>query len=675
MKGKISVFAPKSSDWTTNGLAILMPTSCEVSEQAGGEYELEMVHPCDEWGKWQYLTTDSIIRVPVPTQVVPAIETAEIAYWRVKTTVTANVIVYAKPLIYTYTISPSGASAWVAGRAYTQGTYVTYNGGIFRYTGPSNTVSTVNPAQAPYWVLISPYDPTQSYGEYTGGGKVGELEAGAVFLKLGTYNSDWIRVRIADGIEGYVKTTFCEFYEAASDAFPARTITTQCFRVYKVTTDSEDASVTVNARHISYDLYSNCIGACEVQRATPATAIMMMQTSLQMEDVRTIATNITDTTVTADWSWNNAVFALLDEEVGIVKQLNAKLIRDNNDIFILKNDTVDNGFTIEYGKNLVGANWYTDIEDVITRILPRAQRANGTTLLLPEAYIDSEFIDDYAAIRMEVLDSGLKIGADYEDETGTTITLTEEDCYRIMRKQATRRYLVDNADLPEFSLEVEFVMLGDTEEYKQYKDLQKLAPYDTVRIKHTGLGFDTKMQMRAYTWDAINLRYTTATFEGMYDNVHQPELLTRPEEAMTAANQYGLKITGSNWRSSATAPFKAWNYDLTNGWEVLVSQTKWIQIELDYPFTQISLYLYSRNTTAVSHPKTGYVEGSMDGNSWTQIATFEDWAKITGGLIGIINCENDVGYKYVRLTTTAVSANTEYMSIGYMYLTGRPIYD
>ena len=672
----IHVYAPDSMDWTGNGQAILDPISCEITEEAGGSYELEMQHPCDEHGKWLYLVNEAIIKAPVPVQTIPALNPLEVAYWKVKDNVTDDVIVYAKPLIYTYD-SASSYAAWSASTVYHKGDYCSMTTATgtkgYRYVGPDGYL-TEPPGTTSVWQELSQYDSSRP-GKWTGGGKVGQLYPGDVFIKLGTYNADWIRVRIADGVEGYVKTIYCEFYEGISDAFPARQISEQCFRIYSISVDSEEMTVTVNARHISYDLYNIAVGQCEVKEATPSTAIMLLQAAMLIEDVRTIATNVSDYTVTGDYSWNNAINALLDEDIGIVHQLKAKLIRDNNDFFILKNDEVDNGVSIEYGNNLIGVNWTINTENVITRIVPRAQNADGSTLLLPEQYVDSVLIDDYAVVRMDVLDSGYKVGEKYVDETDTEITLTENDIYRLMRRDCNRRYNLELVDVPDFSLEVEFLLLGDTVEYQQYKDLQVLALYDTVTIRHNLLAFASRMQMKGYTWDAINLRYIRATFDGYFDSIDRSELITRPATPMTSRTQDGCTVSASSVRSYTNDVWMAFDSKLNTSWNIAANDSApWIQMQMDVMASDIRVFLYSRDTSNVSHPTAGTVLASNDGATWTQIGTYSGFERVIGGLVGIVECGNETPYRYIRITISAWSANTDLNGIANIVITGKTTY-
>ena len=58
----ICVYDQHETNFEGNGLCTLLPTSCTVTEQAGGMYELEMEHPITQDGRWKYLTENAIIR-------------------------------------------------------------------------------------------------------------------------------------------------------------------------------------------------------------------------------------------------------------------------------------------------------------------------------------------------------------------------------------------------------------------------------------------------------------------------------------------------------------------------------------------------------------------------------------------------------------------------------------
>ena len=58
----ISVYAPNEVDFSHNGLRILIPTECTITEVLNGEYSLSITHPRDEWGCWKYIRENYIIK-------------------------------------------------------------------------------------------------------------------------------------------------------------------------------------------------------------------------------------------------------------------------------------------------------------------------------------------------------------------------------------------------------------------------------------------------------------------------------------------------------------------------------------------------------------------------------------------------------------------------------------
>lgn len=48
----ISIYAPNATDFSNNGLSLLLPIECTIEEQANGMYELTLVHPITSAGRW-----------------------------------------------------------------------------------------------------------------------------------------------------------------------------------------------------------------------------------------------------------------------------------------------------------------------------------------------------------------------------------------------------------------------------------------------------------------------------------------------------------------------------------------------------------------------------------------------------------------------------------------------
>lgn len=82
----ICIYEANETDWHGNGLCILQPSSCTVTEIAGGDFSLTLVHPITEDLRWKELQEERIIKAPVPaykpleddgTVIVPAEQATE----------------------------------------------------------------------------------------------------------------------------------------------------------------------------------------------------------------------------------------------------------------------------------------------------------------------------------------------------------------------------------------------------------------------------------------------------------------------------------------------------------------------------------------------------------------------------------------------------------------------
>lgn len=507
----ISVFVPMAANWTNNGEAVLRPTVCRVTEEAGGQYELELEHPMTADNVWQKLKPDWLIRAPVPVQNLAKIDSYnESAIWESGSQMwktNAKVTVYSAPSIrhkIAYTAvnwDASGSTTYHAGQIVKYGDY--YYRSTITQSGERGS-----PASSPWlWDRLPSYEGT--------GVEVGKINANVEYIMLHTVDSQWQYVRNKAGsIVGYIQSANGSFVRELSDAdihaagAEAREIRDQMFRIYSVSMNQMNKTVTVHARHISYDLQRMILGTCDVYERTPPGAIADIQGAMLSEDERLILTNITEGKITQDYSYMNPIAALLDPDTGIVGQLQARLIRDNRDIFIIKNTETDNGYKISYGVNMTGIQWDADCDSVITRIVPVGRDEDGSDLLLPDVFVNSQYLPNYAVDRVEKLDCGdAKNGETYIDDHGDEQTRSLAETYDMMVAAARKRFSEDHVDLEKVTLKVEFIKLGDTAEYRQYKDLEKLSLYDTVTITDAPLGLEVKAQVKKIVYDCILGRY------------------------------------------------------------------------------------------------------------------------------------------------------------------------
>ena len=512
----ISVYDIGNTAYTANGNAVLHPTSCVMQEDAGGSYEVAMTHPITEDGTWEHLTNDAIVKVPVP---VPTIQSAyvgqEVDVYKINSNNTALRQSPREPTAIYYTewqTSVYDPTVYQVGDKVSCAGYSHRNYQCIQFDSTSQTQFVPPPNNSSWWKEIA--DMTAGSPALT------TLAADTeVYYIEASSTTGWSEVSTKQGIVGYVKDSQITFVRHETvQPVPERTVEDQLFRIYNVAINTDSQTVAVNARHVSYDLSGVLLGPCNMALQEPSWAIMRIKDAMLISYQGEIATNMTGTengTYTGDLSGKNGTQAILDPDKGIIPYFRGKLIRDNWDLFLMKNDLTDRGIRLVYGTNLRGVNWKRNTDKRINRVMPVAKAADGSDLYLPEQWIDSDDISNQPVIKMERLKVDGQVGKD--DGTGTETNWTEEDLLDHMREKAEERFTVDHADAQVVELTVNFTLLGETEEYKEYRGLEKVYMYDLIRVVDPRVGMNIQLQVSHVEWDCILERYNSIKVGNVYD--------------------------------------------------------------------------------------------------------------------------------------------------------------
>lgn len=484
----ICIYAPKDTDYSTNGLGILRPTVCDIMETAAGGYELVLTHPITEDLRWKLIADGCVIKAPVPAMETPNIRLVKDGIPGVPATPET-------PEIPAVPGQP-GRVVWRVNIT-TQG-----SGGVSRVYEKPTTNSRV----------------------------LDKMRNGMEYEYLGTHSGSWHKVVSPKGIYGFMYTANSVYVRTEPEiggipAVPARPgtpaipevpgystvvgprqIRDQRFRIYKTAVDTEQQTITAYARHVSYSLMSNLTGNLRLDRAPLPIALSGLKACLLDPDDRQLICNVADE-ISGEWPYENGVKVLLDPETGFAVQAKCQVVRDNEDFFLLKNTAPDRRVTLRHGKNIKGVNWEINSDALATRIVPIGQDENGNPIILPEKWIDSPYIDNYPEHRLRRLPvSEAKVSKD----------MSLEQAYEAMRA-AARKELELGCDLASFDLSVDFVQLGDTEEYRQYKNLQQVFLYDTISIIYGPMNLTARAQVKDYTWDAVLMRYKTMSVGNVFE--------------------------------------------------------------------------------------------------------------------------------------------------------------
>ena len=326
------------------------------------------------------------------------------------------------------------------------------------------------------------------------------LEHNKVFFKKknGKSGSGYITQEDYNSLNLSTVSIPANFAGLEAEMVPTR-LQEQLFRIYEVEEDKD--YVTIRARHVWYDNDQNfCLWkGTEKTDYTGAAVCRNILTNSLYPVKSNVASDCTDTKKGSDLDFErkNLVECFLDPEKGVCAQYGLSMIRDNWDFYCLKEVGYNRGFVVESKKNLLGVNRRENCDEVVTRVAPYGKNDQGDIVWLNNngvKWVDSENINDYDYPKAELLDTGLQIGK--EDVTAGNIQGK-------LLEAAQKRFSEDHADDPLIEMTIEFLSLGDTEEYAQYRDLDKVYLYDIISIKDLEKGYQYTAQVVAVEHDIL----------------------------------------------------------------------------------------------------------------------------------------------------------------------------
>jgi phage minor structural protein len=274
----------------------------------------------------------------------------------------------------------------------------------------------------------------------------------------------------------------------------------QLFRIYFCNPDPKTGSITVNARHISYDLADNLIEDTRPTMKNGDEAGKIILNGCQFPHQFTFSSDITDTS-TAYYIRVNPIAAFIGQiDQAFIERWGGEIVRDNFNIAINRRIGADNGIRISYAKNITGFTMMVDKTGMYTRLMPTALDANGAVLLTDAKYYDSPRINNYPHPKIGVLNTGIRVG----QEVDGSVPYPDEASAKAAMAAMAQAAFDAGADMPKMTLNVSFVRWKDTEEYKDIAILQDVELGDDVTVAYLPLNVDVRLRVVSITWDCLN---------------------------------------------------------------------------------------------------------------------------------------------------------------------------
>lgn len=275
----------------------------------------------------------------------------------------------------------------------------------------------------------------------------------------------------------------------------------QPFRVYLISKPIS-GRVRINARHISYQL----------SNITCMPFSVTMAASACRETLKGLKENAVDacpftfeTDVTTGAAYNQTVPRSIRASLGgiegsVLDQFGGEYEFDNYRVILHnRRGRINTGITLKYGKNITDITQEENISNTVTGVVPFWVDLNGENLvILPEKVIYSRYADNYPY----KLTIPLDLSSNWEEKPSVESLRLAAQAY------------VHHAELgtPKVSIEVSFIALWQTEEYKDIAPLQRVQLCDEVSVDFEKLGIKNVLAKVVKTeYNVLKDRYNSIT--------------------------------------------------------------------------------------------------------------------------------------------------------------------
>lgn len=280
-------------------------------------------------------------------------------------------------------------------------------------------------------------------------------------------------------------------------AMPSDGQKAQPFRVFKITRPIGGV-VKIYAVHLSYDLSG--IPVAPFSANDCPSALNGLKSNSMIANPFEVWTDISGSGKYKQISPASFRSRLAGTDGSILDSFGkgAELEFDRLTVKVHQNRGRDNGVTIRYGKNLTDLKQQESIENVRTGVIAYWYKEENNTqdVLVGEIqYLENHA--DYPKENIHVLDCS----ADFEKKPDK----------QQLNTRAKQYIKANNIGVPKISIDVSFIQLWQTEEYKNIVSLERVSLCDTVHVVFEKLGVNAVAKVIKTEFDVLNERYIKIT--------------------------------------------------------------------------------------------------------------------------------------------------------------------
>lgn len=284
----------------------------------------------------------------------------------------------------------------------------------------------------------------------------------------------------------------------------------QPFRIYSITKPI-NGIVTVHAAHLSYDTSGSIVKLFPADAGSASAAMSYLKNFSVPSTPFTFFTNV-GKSGTMSVPKPSSIRSLLGGSDGsILDTFGGEYLFDKWNISLLESRGADRGVTIRYGKNMTDLEQEENDTDFYTGVYPfwysESEDGGLVTLSANNGIVNASGTYDFVKI-MPLDLSSEDFSKETTDSEGYVTTIEKPTEAELL--VAAKKYISDNKiGVPKVSLDVSFVMLAQTEEYKDFARLETVKLCDTVTVEFEKLGVKTTAKCIKTVYNVLTGKYNS----------------------------------------------------------------------------------------------------------------------------------------------------------------------
>ncbi|PEZ66439.1 hypothetical protein CN372_05050 [Bacillus anthracis] len=271
----------------------------------------------------------------------------------------------------------------------------------------------------------------------------------------------------------------------------------QPFRIYKIT-KLDDFSIEIYAKHVTFDANKYYVSSIAKHESSFNAALQEVTGNIEPKNHPFRLSTDLETVTQFESMFKGLGDLIQGTEGSLLQRYGGEISRDMYHIRYNRRRGQDTDIVIAAEKNMTGLEVDIDIDGVITRIVPWANKNENAEsggkgaeeyIYLPERFIDSPHINNYEQPLIE------------------SVEFNDVDTVEQLRSKAKGFFTRNKRDIPKVNVKVQFIPLWEIHGYEDFVNIERLQMGDRVKVSHPRITADMSARVVKTIYDPIEEHY------------------------------------------------------------------------------------------------------------------------------------------------------------------------